>query len=99
MTRGKFLNTSIPIIPYLFWEKRNSSRYAELIAGDFYKKRVVLLWRTWKPEDGNKAEGKVVAYYNDTEKPEKEWHKELFREENAEKYQKQLKRLEEYIKT
>lgn len=94
MRRSVFLKTKIPIIPYLIWQKRNSSKYYELISGDFYSKTIVLSWSTFEPEWGKEAKGKVKIFYNDTSLPERDWYTEIAICENLKEYIKQLKQLE-----
>ena len=93
MTRNILLKTKLPVIPYLVWNSRNSNSYHETICGDYGKKRVVLLWTTFKPEQGKKADGKITIFYNDISKPEREWYHKIATCENKEQYIKELFQL------
>jgi hypothetical protein len=89
MTRNEFLSTKIPVIAYLTWIGRNSTKYYEMIFGDYGSKRVVLSWKSYDEE--------VIIFYNDTALPEKDWYKELIKTKSKKEYSDFLKKLESYL--
>jgi predicted DNA-binding WGR domain protein len=89
MTRNEFLSTKIPVIAYLTWIGRNSTKYYEMIFGDYKSKRVVLSW------DGYGEE--VNIFYNDTALHPNDQYKELIRTKDKKEYSDFLKKLESYL--
>jgi len=98
MIRNTFLKTKIPVIPYLVWSRRHSSRYHEAISGDYGKKTVVLSWTTFEPDKGKKANGIVNIFYNDTSKDDQKWYNEIANCDKKEEYINQLSILNKSIK-